>query len=485
MHRTCLCLLLLLLLPIADAQEPVVEITALACPERFLAEANAMEARISCGRALALENREAPGKGRRVNLFFLRIPPETEAGNAPILHLSGGPGDPASADLRFWLESPVHQEYEIILVDQRGTGLSLPSLDCPEYGDGEDAVWIPACRQRLIEQGVDLSQYHFMSVVWDMYELLGRLELEEVNLYGNSYGSRLALLLSSMAPQRIRSMVLDGVYPPPRNDLAELASNSARALERLFVDCEADAACHELYPHLRDRFYQVVAKMNAAPPELYHLGERTGWTLNGDQFLAWTVGVMRYQESIPILPHLIASFDAGVYDLFVMIDGLLKMPHWHDRDFRSEGFELSARCSEDARLAVSEREDENGPAVSEAMARVIDPIVRRLRDQCELWNVPAAPDKLSRAVESDVPALLLSGAYDPAAPPQWAQFAAKHLSRSWQVVFPHVGHGVLESDECAGELMRVWYANPLQKPDAECFSFLKPPQFVEQDQDGG
>ena len=160
-------------------------------------------------------------------------------------------------------------------------------------------TWIRVCRQRLVKQGVDLSQFQYLSVVWDMHDLLVALELEQVHLYGNSYGSRLALLLSSLAPERVRSMVLDGVYPPPRNDLAELASNSARALERLFADCKADAACHELYPHLREMFYHVVAEMNAAPPELYHLGESTGWTLTGDQFLAWTVGVMRYQGFDP------------------------------------------------------------------------------------------------------------------------------------------------------------------------------------------
>ncbi len=480
MRRTCLCLLLLLLLPAAGAQEPAVETTAVACPERFLDEASAMEARISCGRALMPENHQAPDTGRRVNLFFLRISPQAEEGNAPILHLSGGPGDPASANFIFWLATPLHQEYEIILVDQRGTGLSLPSLDCAEYGEVEDDDWIRACRQRLVEQGVDPAQYQYLSVVRDIHDLLVALELEQVNLYGNSYGSRLALVLSSLAPERIRSIVLDGVYPPPRNDLAELTSNSQRALDQLFADCEADAACHALYPHLRDMFYQAVAEMNAAPPELYHLGESTGWTLDGDQFLAWTVGIMRYQESLPILPHLIASFDAGVYDLFVLIDGLLKMPHWNDRDFRSEGFELSVRCSEDARLADLARDDATVLAVSETMARVIDPVVQLLRDECALWNVPAAPDMISQAVKSDVPALLLSGTYDPATPPHWAQFAAEHLSRSWHVVFPHLGHGVLESDECAGELMRAFLSDPLQAPSAECLSFLKPPQFVEQ-----
>lgn len=477
--------LLLCLLPIASAQETVVERSVVNCPDGIQDAAGENLTRITCSRLLVPENRQTPENGRRVDLFVVRIHAETEKGNAPILHLAGGPGDAASAEVGFWLASSFQQDHDIILVDQRGTGYSLPSLDCPEYGDVEGENWIRACRQRLVGEGVDLSHFHHLSVVWDTYELLVRLELEEVNLYGNSYGSRLALLLAEIAPERIRSMALDGVYPPPRNDVAELASNSARALERLFADCEADAACQALYPHLRDMFYRVIAEMNAAPPELYHLGESTGWTLNGDQYLAWTVGVLRYKDAIPILPTLTAAFDAGVFDLFVLIDGFVKMPYWNALDFRSEGFELSVRCSEDARLAGTQRDGAQESVVSDAIARVLNPIVQRLRDQCALWDVPAAPEMISQAITSDVPALLLSGAYDPATPPHWADFAAAHLSRGWHFVFPNVGHGVLDSDECAAELMRVFLADPLTAPIAECFAQLGPPAFVEPEHAGG
>ena len=485
MGKSRLCLLLLLLIATASAEAPAVEYAVVACPDFILAEASAKESAISCGRAFMPANRQAPDEGRRVNLFVLRIAAETDRGNAPILHLAGGPGDAASAALNFWLESSLSQEFEIILVDQRGTGLSFPTLDCPEYDDAEGEDWIRACHQRLVDQGLDLLQFQYHSVVWDIHDLLVALELNQVNLYGNSYGSRLALLVASIAPERIRSMVLDGVYPPPRYDLAELATNAERSLERLFADCESDAACQALYPHLRDLFYQVVVEMNAAPAELYHLGESTGWTLNGDQFLAWTIGALRYKDALPILPALIASFDAGFYDLFVMIDAYVKAPNWNDGDFHSEGFELSIRCSEGARLAVSERDDVRESAVSEAIARVMNPVVEHLRDQCKSWVAPAAPDMITKAVVSDVPALLLSGAYDPATPPHWAQFAAEHLSRSWQVVFPHVGHGVLKSDECAAKLMRAFFSAPLKEPVAECYSSLRPPEFVEQNQDGG
>lgn len=481
--RTLILLLLLSLLPKVAAQDDSAAYSAVKCPASVKLNAGADEFRIACAKISLPENRMERENGRRVELFVLRISPAEDIGNAPIMHLAGGPGDASSADLAFWLGSTLSDNYEIILVDQRGTGLSQPSLDCPEYNDAEDERWIGDCRRRLTEQGIDLSQYQGMSIVWDFHDLLVALELDQINLYGNSYGSRLAMLLTTIAPERIRSMTLDGVYPPPRYDLAELAYNADQSLERLFKDCRADAACHYLYPDLREMFYRVVAEMNAEPPELHHLGESTGWILNGDQFLAWTIGALRHKEALPILPALIAMFDAGVYDLFVLIDGFAKGPHWHDLDFRSEGVELSVRCSESQTLAGRERANDIKWEIADEISSLLDPLVQHLLDQCEIWDVLSAPIVFARPVASDVPALLLSGAYDPATPPHWADFASAQLSKGWSFVFPNLGHGVLEAEECAARLMRAFLESPAEEPAAECFLELGPPQFVEQETD--
>lgn len=481
--RTFIFLLFLLLIPKTDAQERGAVYSEVKCPASVLLDAGDEQFRIACGRASLPENRQERENGRSVELFVLRVSPAENIGNAPIMHLAGGPGDASSADLAFWLESSIADHYEIILVDQRGTGLSLPSLDCPEESGADDDNWIHDCRSRLIEQGIDLSQYQGMPIVRDMHDLLVALELDQVNLYGNSYGSRLALLLSKIAPERIRSMTLDGVYPPPRYDLAELAYNADQSLERLFEDCRADAACQSLLPDLRETFYRVIAEMNVEPAELAHLGESTGWTLNGDQFLAWTIGVLRHKEALPVLPALIGMFDAGVYDLFVLIDGFVKAPHWHDLDFRSEGVELSIRCSESQTLAGLVGAEDFEGEVAEEIARLLDPLVQDLLDQCEIWDVSPAPLLIARPVASDVPSLLLSGAYDPATPPHWAEFAAGQLSTSWNFVFPNLGHGVLEAEECAARIMRAFLDSPMEEPAAECFFELGPPQFVEQEMD--
>ena len=166
-----------------------------------------------------------------------------------------------------------------------------------------------------------------------------------------------------------------------------------------------------------------------------------------------------------------------------MIDGFAKGPQWHDLDFRSEGVELSVRCSESQTLAGRERSEDIKWEIAGEISSLLDPFVQQLLDQCEVWDVSSAPLLFARPVASDIPALLLSGAYDPATPPHWADFASAQLSKGWSFVFPNLGHGVLEAEECAARLMRAFLESPAEKPAAECFLELGAPQFVEQETD--
>ena len=463
------------MLAVAAAQEVVPGFNPAQCPAIVQKVAHDHQALISCGWFVVPEDRQTRENGRQVELFFVRVKSLEQSDNSPLLHLAGGPGDAASDDLAFWLESAFHQDYDIILLDQRGTGLSRPSLDCPEIDSYSQ--WIPACRTRLINEGIDLSAYHTMSVVLDVRDLLDDLDIKQVNLYGNSFGSRLAMLLAEVAPERVRSMVLDGVYPPSRSDVVDMASNTEQALERLFDDCEAAPACNLLIPELRLKFYQVVADMNEEPPELNKMGEKTGIFMNGDEFLLWTATMLRYPNAIPMLSLLIEGFYMGNYDLLLLINAFVKAPYWNEEDRHSEGAYYSVRCSEDLTLVVSERWQAEHKLAREEIVIAMNPIVRNHFSECEVWNVRPAPEQITTVVTKDIPALLLSGAYDPATPPHWAEYAAESLKTSWHYVFPAASHGVLEAEPCAVLLMQDFLADPRLQPADGCVSELRPPAF--------
>src|SRR5438105_2861141 len=98
------------------------------------------------------------------------------------------------------------QARDLVVIDQRGTGLSEPRLDCPEVAAFERAaVALPtddqpgfadsvgACIDRLRSEDVDLSTYTTSQSASDVVAVTRALGYTSVNLYGLSYGARLGL----------------------------------------------------------------------------------------------------------------------------------------------------------------------------------------------------------------------------------------------------------------------------------------------------
>jgi pimeloyl-ACP methyl ester carboxylesterase len=80
---------------------------------------------------------------------------------------------------------------------------------------------------------------------------------------------------------------------------------------------------------------------------------------------------------------------------------------------------------------------------------------------------------------SDIPVLLLSGAYDPVTPPDWAADTATHLANSRHFEFLGAGHVPSGSDACAARYVAAFFDDPdpanLAPPD--CPLFLEPADF--------
>jgi pimeloyl-ACP methyl ester carboxylesterase len=94
----------------------------------------------------------------------------------------------------------------------------------------------------------------------------------------------------------------------------------------------------------------------------------------------------------------------------------------------------------------------NNPTVAKAAVRASDlplaehlySLVEQIFDRCQVWNVKTTGEIENQAVASPIPALILSGEYDPITPTRWARLAAQNLPDSDVLVFPAVGHTVLD-----------------------------------------
>ena len=89
---------------------------------------------------------------------------------------------------------------------------------------------------------------------------------------------------------------------------------------------------------------------------------------------------------------------------------------------------------------------------------------------CDMWRAKARSDIANSPVVSDIPALLLSGNFDPITPPAYADLANETLSTSYNFVLPHVSHGVLRSDDCAVRIAVAFIDDPLREPDNSCIA---------------
>ena len=118
---------------------------------------------VTCGVLTVEEDRRADANARALQIFVAILRARDDSPGRPIIYLAGGPGDSATADIAWWLDSSLRDRHDVILVDQRGTGHSRPSLNCPEFEESADAARLSRCRDRLLAAGINLSAYNALS----------------------------------------------------------------------------------------------------------------------------------------------------------------------------------------------------------------------------------------------------------------------------------------------------------------------------------
>jgi len=177
-----------------------------------------------CGNYQVWENRSTQ-QGRKLDLSIIVIESLTTPKQAdPLFVIAGGPGDAPSFNASFFSRAfgAIRQTRDLVLVDLRGTGKSN-ALTCPELNDpdetgylDENILSLPAlkrCRARL-EQSADLRQYTTQIAVDDLEDVRRALGYGQINLYGTSYGTRVAQVYMRRHAASLRTVSMKGVVPP-------------------------------------------------------------------------------------------------------------------------------------------------------------------------------------------------------------------------------------------------------------------------------
>jgi pimeloyl-ACP methyl ester carboxylesterase len=224
-----------------------------------------------CAELEVAEDRAAPSSPR-IRLKVAVIPALDRSGpHDPLFVLAGGPGQAAT---EFYVSAApgfarVQRERDIVLVDQRGTGRSN-ALECEYPEEDELADMSPAEIRRLTRDCLaalksDPRHYTTSVAVRDLDEVRAALGYDRINLYGVSYGTRVAQHYLRRFPDRVRAVILDGVVPMGLALVADSALQAQRALDLIFERCGADAECHSAFPNPAGAFAAVRARLTRQP----------------------------------------------------------------------------------------------------------------------------------------------------------------------------------------------------------------------------
>lgn len=448
-------------------------------------------ATVSCGSLEVPENHSDPD-GATVTLSVAIIEPEGGATTPdPVLFLSGGPGQDGVTSAEQLSALPAARTHRVIIVSQRGTTPAEPSFDCPEVevvqveamdedlGDATTAATREAlgqCFERATADDPDLTTYDSATAADDLEAARLALGVDEWNLYGISYGTRLGLEVLRRHPDSVRSAVLDSVYPPDVDAYTTLVPGAERAFEELESACESDPACAAAYPDLVDRVAALYDTLEADPVDATTVHPETGEPLvvrwDGDRMVQAAFLGLYSAAIIPLLPSLLGQFEQGDFELATgyYVDYFLSMGQG-----TAEGLYQAVECRERAPFsdrAELERQADEEPAWLLSAASTEASI-----EDCDVWKAPPAGEEVTEPVTSEVPTLVLAGRFDPITPPEWGRRAADGLSNSFYREFPGAGHSV-STEDCAGEVVAAFLNDPSVEPAPACVDGLGDPVWV-------
>jgi pimeloyl-ACP methyl ester carboxylesterase len=429
-----------------------------------------------CGTLEVFENRAA-ASGRRIPLKVVVLPAlSRDPRPDPLLILAGGPGQAATEvrELLGALVRRVQEQRDVIFVDQRGTGESSP-LDCEvdeelEATPDSVAAALDALKRCLAGYEADTRQYTTPNAVDDFDELRERLGYEQLNLWGGSYGTRVALVYLRRHPERVRSVVIDGVAPVNMQLPLYFARDGERALELLFEACAEDTGCAGAFPELESRTRSLLVELERRPHRIELTHPATGAVEELDVDAEMVAGIVRnalYSSEIgALLPLLLSRAARGEFA------GLAAIASAGGDGGISAGLMLSVLCTED----VAGIDPEQAREVAEGSFLGVLP-VERLKDACALWPKGELPEGYHDPVRSERPVLVLSGELDPVTPPSWGEAAAATLANARHVVVPGTAHGTSTRGCVPEQIADFLEAGGAAGLDFGCVEELRRPAF--------
>lgn len=465
-----------------------------AAPCPFAAPGSALAARLACGYLDVPQDYAAP-QGARMRLPVAVVQAAGAGRKAdPVVFIHGGPGGApleSPRALERFAAHPFAAYRDIILYNQRGAAQTEPALECDALQAGRTATYAAdvtlarrdariaaaatTCLREVASRGRELSAYGARDSARDLKALREALGIRRWNLLAVSYGTLIALEAARIDRDGVRSLILDSIVSP-RSDvfLADAPRNFSQGLDSLLAACDGDAACHAAFPDLVQRLHDVIATLGLRPATVTVAGAagegRVSLVVNWHDFLGLIHWMLYSAQTLKLVPALI---DATARDdlrlLARLTEEVFPAPRNGPQGAAPVFFMTACRDQFSPRHPLPPRP--GNPAYRGFS------IVSFMETVCA---ASAPTPRLGRPppLRSAVPALLLSGRFDPMTPWPYARDVARTLPNALRVVVADAGHSTLSDFNACQTRLAVDFLDELQAARADACRTAPGPVFA-------
>ena len=383
-------------------------------------------------------------EGRKISLkVALAASRAAEPAPDPVIFFAGGPGQSATESYAAVAGgfARIRDKRHLVFMDQRGTGGSN-RLACtfPDAFDATqmptDAMQVQLARDCLASLDADASQYTTTVAASDVEALRQALGAPQLNLYGGSYGTRMAQEYARQHPDAVRSIILDGVVPPGLVLGSEHAINLEAALKQILSRCADQPGCAKAFGDPFATLHKLLDQGRDAPLTVAMrdpVSHASRDVRLDEGSVALIARLFAYApETAALLPLLMDEAAKGrpqslLAQAALVFDSLTGQIN--------HGMQLSVVCAEDAPRMQARPEDKD--------LVLGDSLVTVTLNQCSVWPKGPVSKDFHQPLKTDIPTLLLSGEFDPVTPPRYAEQVLASLGKARHLVGKGQGHILL------------------------------------------
>jgi pimeloyl-ACP methyl ester carboxylesterase len=393
----------------------------------------------------------------------------------PILFIQGGPGQSVLDKqlISMLINHPFRQDHAIYFFDFRGIGYSDP-IACPDIQDklariiAQDLTPEQAsvltngayqeCFDHLRQIGLDFNAYNSASMVRDYESIRLALGIAQWNLWGVSYGTRVAQTYMSDFPEAVRAAILDSPVPVAYRFWGRDQLSYKESLDKLFDYCKKDPECIGKFPDLENKFYRIMNDYRSRPVKISITQVDEPVWVNYQDAHVMLHQMLYYHNFYPIFPWIVESLEKRSEEFLSNVGSTVFSI-------------LYGQNSPAQRIIVKA---DNGSQVSDYVSTTEHPLHEALnffdndfRFQQTLSYIDQ-PGQEKSAFLSDIPTLILTGQFDPITPPFLGNILKQGLPNSFLFEFPGRGHSVSIGSDCSSEVSLAFLNNPFEQPKADC-----------------